>query len=82
MKPTINPGKSVMRFAPGDLIRNVKTNEDGKVIEAYAERGAAMYMVSVPVDSGGWNLGAKVAYWSEVDLDSSNGDSLGEDLFV
>jgi hypothetical protein len=69
-----------MKFAPGDLVRNVKTTEDGKVIEAYAERGAAMYMVSVPADSAGWSLGAKVAYWVEGDLESSNNGSLCEDL--
>jgi len=39
-----------MKFAAGDLVRNVRTSEDGEVIEAYEENGVAMYMVSVPVD--------------------------------
>lgn len=60
-----------MKFAPGDLVSNVKTNEDGKVIEAYEEDGVAMYMVSVPIDPGSWSLGARIAYWSEGSLNSS-----------
>jgi hypothetical protein len=68
-----------MKFAPGDLVRNVKTNEDGKVIEAYEHNGAAMYMVSVPKDLAGWSSGARVEYWSEDDVDCSTNDSLGEE---
>jgi hypothetical protein len=68
-----------MKFAPGDLVRNVTTNEDGKVIEAYEHNGVAMYMVSVPKDSAGWSLGARIGYWSEENVDSSTNDSLGEE---
>jgi hypothetical protein len=67
-----------MKFAPGDLVKNLNTNEDGKVIEAYRNNGVAMYMVSVPKDSSGWSLGARVAYWPEGTLDPSTNDSLGE----
>jgi hypothetical protein len=69
-----------MKFAPGDLVRNVRTNEDGKVIEAYEENGVAMYMVSVPIDPASWSLGASVGYWPEGDLDPSKNESLGEGL--
>jgi hypothetical protein len=68
-----------MKFAPGDLVRNVKTNEDGKVIEAYEHNGEAMYMMSVPKDSAGWSSGARVGYWSEDEVDCSTNDSLGEE---
>ena len=70
-----------MKFAPGDLVRNVKTIEDGKVIEAYAERGATMYMVSFPLIQavGAWGPRLRTG---QGDLDSSNNDSLSEDLFV
>jgi hypothetical protein len=61
-----------MKFSPGDLVRNLQTNEDGKIIEAYKDRdGSAMYMVSVPNDSAGWSLGGKVGYWPEHYLDAS-----------
>jgi hypothetical protein len=33
-----------MKFAPADLVRNVRTSEDGKVIEAYQDKGAARYI--------------------------------------
>ena len=69
-----------MKFAPGDLVRNLKTNEDGKVIEAYQDNGVATHMVSVPKDPSGWNLGARVAYWPEDDLDFSTNDLLNEPL--
>jgi hypothetical protein len=68
-----------MKFAPGDLVRNVRTSEDGKVIEAYQDKGATMYMVSVPKDSAGWILGARIAYWSGDNLDSSTNESLREE---
>ncbi len=70
----------VMKFAPGDLVQNLKTNEDGKVIEAYQEDGVAMHMVSVLKDPTGRSLGARVAYWPEDDLDFSTNDLLDEPL--
>jgi hypothetical protein len=70
----------VMKFAPGDLVQNLKTNEDGKVIEAYQEDGVAMHMVSVLKDPTGWSSGARVAYWPEDDLDFSTNDLLDEPL--
>ena len=69
-----------MKFAPGDLVRNLKTDEDGKVIEAYQDNGVAKHMVSVPKDPSGWSSGARVAYWSEDDLDCSTNDLLNEHL--
>lgn len=69
-----------MKFAPGDLVQNLKTNEDGKVIEAYREDGVAMHMVSVLKDPTGWSSGARVAYWPEDDLDLSTNDLLDEPL--
>ena len=49
-------------------MQNLKTKEDGKVIEAYLEDGVAMHMVSVSQGSTGWSSGARVAYWSEDDM--------------
>ena len=34
-----------MKFACGVLVKNVTTNEDGRVIETYQENDAVMYMV-------------------------------------
>lgn len=65
-----------MKFAPGDLVRNVTANEDGQVIEAYEENEVAMYMVSVPIDGFTWMFGARVAYWRENELESSKNESL------
>lgn len=65
-----------MRFAPGDLVRNVTTNEDGRVIETYEENKVDMYMVSVPVDGTTWMFGARVAYWPGNELVSSKNESL------
>src|ERR1700738_2493659 len=31
----------LMKFAAGDLVRNVRTSEEGEVIEAYEENGVA-----------------------------------------
>ena len=67
-----------MKFAPGDLVRNLNTNDDGKVIEAYKDHGEPMYMVSVPKDSSGWHSGGWIAYWPERDLDLSTNDLLAE----
>ncbi|MGA9799047.1 MAG: hypothetical protein WBQ68_08545 [Terriglobales bacterium] len=69
-----------MKFAPGDLVRNLRTKEDGKVIEAYEDDGVAMHMVSVPKNPTGWSSGARVAYWSEDELDFSTNDLLNESL--
>ena len=33
------PERSVMKFAPGDLVRNISANLDGRVIEAYRKMG-------------------------------------------
>ncbi len=60
-----------MKVAPGDLVRNLTTNEDGRVVESYEENKVAMYMVSVPVDGVTWMFGARVAYWPENQLESS-----------
>ena len=67
-----------MKFAPGDLVRNVTTNEDGRVIESYEENKVAMYMVSVPVNGATWLFGARVAYWPENQLESSENESLDQ----
>ena len=72
--------RGFMKFAPGDLVWNLKTKEHGKVIEAYLDNGVAMHMVSVPKDPTGWSSGARVAYWSEDDLDFSTNDLLNEPL--
>jgi hypothetical protein len=69
-----------MKFAPGDLLRNVRTNEDGKVIEAYERNGVVMYMVSVSIDSAGWTLGGRVGYWPENESEFSRNESLGKGL--
>jgi hypothetical protein len=69
-----------MKFAPGDLVQNLKTNEDGRVIEAYHEDGVAMHMVSVLKDPTGWSSGTRVAYWPEDDLNFSTNDLLDEPL--
>ena len=60
-----------MKFACGVLVKNVTTNEDGRVIETYQENDAVMYMVSVPVNGATWLFGARVAYWPENQLESS-----------
>jgi hypothetical protein len=70
----------MMKFAPGDLVKNVTTNEDGRVIEAYEENGAAMHMVSVPVDGASWMFGARVAYWPDDELESSKNETLDQGL--
>jgi hypothetical protein len=67
-----------MKFAPGDLVRNFKTNEDGKVIEAYQEDGVAMHMVSILNGPAGRSSQARIAYWPEHDLNCSTNDLLDE----
>ena len=74
------PERSVMKFAPGDLVRNISANLDGRVIEAYKENGEAMYMVSVPIAPAGWHSGPRVQYWAEHILDSSTNNSLDDGL--
>jgi hypothetical protein len=71
-----------MRYeiCPGDLVWNLKTKENGKVIETYQDNGLVMRMVSVPKDPSGWSSGARVAHWSEDDLDFSTNDLLDESL--
>ena len=69
-----------MKFAPGDVVRNVTMNEEGRIIESYEENGMAMHMVSVPVDGANWIFGARVAYWPDDKLESSKNESLGQDL--
>jgi hypothetical protein len=61
-------GGRTHQFRINDLVRNKKTNEDGKVTEAYEENGVLMYLVSVPEDPTSWQLGATEARWSERDL--------------
>ncbi|HMJ23056.1 MAG TPA: hypothetical protein VK513_14165 [Terriglobales bacterium] len=68
-----------MKFAAGDLVRNVTTNEDGRVIEAYEENKVAMCMVSVPVDGASWMFGARVAYWPGNELESSKNELLDQE---
>ena len=68
-----------MKFAPGDLVKNVTTNENGRVIETYEENKVAMYMVSVPVDGATWMFGARVAYWPENELEPSKSESLDQE---
>ncbi len=67
-----------MKFACGVLVKNVTTNEDGRVIETYQENDAVMYMVSVPVNGATWLFGARVAYWPENQLESSENESLDQ----
>ena len=74
--------RSVMKFAPGDLVRNITANLDGRVIEAYKENGEAMYMVSVLIAPASWRSGPRVQYWSEHLLDFSPNSSLDDGLCV
>ncbi len=69
-----------MKFVFGDLVRNVATNEDGRVIEAYEENGGAIYMASVPVNGASWISGARLVFWRENELEFSRNESLGESL--
>jgi hypothetical protein len=50
------------RFNVGDLLRNRKTKEDGRVIEL---RDDGFYGVTVLQNPMSWTLGAVEAYWAD-----------------
>ena len=50
------------RFNVGDLLRNRKTKEDGRVIEL---RDDGFYVVTVLQNPMSWKLGAVEAYWAD-----------------
>jgi hypothetical protein len=50
------------RFKVGDLLRNRKTKEDGRVIEL---RDDGSYVVTVLKNPMSWTLGAVEAYWAD-----------------
>jgi hypothetical protein len=50
------------RFKVGDLLRNRKTKENGRVIEL---RNDGSYVVTVLQNPMSWTLGAVEAYWAD-----------------
>jgi hypothetical protein len=68
-----------VKCAAGDLVRNVASKEDGRVIESSEENKVARYMVSVPVDGAPWMFGARVAYWPGSEWESSQNQLLDQE---
>lgn len=66
----------IHRFTVGSLVRNNRTNEDGRVKNVYEERNVVMYQVSVPNDPTSWEMGAVEAHWPENELDLSTNQCL------
>jgi hypothetical protein len=56
------------RFNVGDLLRNRKTKEDGRVIEL---RDDGFYVVTVLQNPMSWTLGAVEAYWADYAVEVS-----------
>ena len=65
------------RFSVGGLVRNIKTNEDARVLRIYTEDNTAMYEVAVPRDSTTWEMGTdRVTQWADSDLEESKNQLL------
>ena len=63
-------------FGIGHLIRNKKTNEDGRITTVKNGAEETVYSVSVPLDPVSWKLGAVPASWPESDVEASENASL------
>jgi hypothetical protein len=64
------------RFAEGDLVRNKTTKEDGKVVKLFENLGTAMYTVNVPLNRFGWETGAVIAFWPDMELNATQNEFL------
>ena len=56
------------RFSVGDVVRNTRTAEDGKVDEVVVEDDCRVtYLVHIPEDRFGWEMGSRAADvpWNE-----------------
>lgn len=52
--------KTMSRFSIGDVVRNTKTNEDGKIDKViYDGNEPIAYSVHLPMDNLGWELGTR-----------------------
>lgn len=67
------------RFSKGDVVRNTRTNEDGKIDEVVIDDDCAVwYRVHIPTDSFGWEMGTKAAdvLWKENEVSTSPNEFL------
>jgi hypothetical protein len=63
-------------FGIGHLIRNKKTNEDGRITAVKERDEGTIYSVSVPLEPTNWKRGGVAASWSESDVEGSQNESL------
>lgn len=62
------------RFSRGDVVRNKRTNEDGKIDSVVIDDDCCVrYSVHIPTDSHGWEMGTKAVdiLWNENDVATS-----------
>jgi hypothetical protein len=62
------------RFSVGDVVRNKRTNEDGKIDNVVIDDDCNVrYSVHIPTDSYGWEMGTREAdvLWDENEISAS-----------